>query len=296
MEQREIIDFLDYLLVEKGYSMNTIKNYEYDLVDYQYFLKERDIASLVKADRAAVMAYLIQCQRRGLSSRTIARHLASLKAYYKFLLLDKVIAVSPTVNLESPKIARYLPNVLSKEEVSLLLAQPDISTTGGLRDKAMLETMYGTGMRVSELVGLDIDDVNFHFKYVKCFGKGGRERLIPVGSYALSALEVYLAKSRPKLLKEKKSSALFLNVRGGRLSRQSFWMMIKQYGEMAKLGDLISPHTLRHSVAAHLLENGADLRTVQEFLGHADITTTQIYTQLLQGKIAREFKRCHPRG
>ncbi len=296
MQNREIIDFLDYLLVEKGYSMNTIKNYEYDLLDYQCFLKEQEISSLLQADRGTVMAYLIQCQRRGLSSRTIARRLATLKAYYKFLLLDKAIQVSPTVNLESPKIARYLPNVLTKEEVSLLLAQPDMTTKGGIRDKAMLETMYGTGMRVSELVGLDIDDVNFHFQYIKCFGKGGRERLIPVGSYALSSLEVYLAKARPKFLAGKKSTALFLNARGGRLSRQSFWMMMKRYGESAKLGDIISPHTLRHSVAAHLLENGADLRTVQEFLGHADITTTQIYTQLLQGKMAQEFKRCHPRG
>lgn len=296
MEQREIIDFLDYLLVEKGYSMNTIKNYEYDLLDFQRFLKEQKILSLAAADRAAVMRYLVHCQGRHLSSRTIARRLASLRAYYRFLLLDKVIDVSPTVNLESPKINRYLPNVLQKEEVSLLLAQPDITGIAGIRDKAILETMYGTGMRVSEMVGLNIDDVNFHFQYVKCFGKGGRERLIPIGSYALSSLEVYLAKARPKLLGAKKTPALFLNARGGRLSRQSFWTLMKKYGEMANLGDIISPHTLRHSIAAHLLENGADLRTVQEFLGHADITTTQIYTQLLQSKLAKEFKRCHPRS
>ncbi len=296
MEASEIVAFLDYLLVEKGHSMNTIKNYAYDLADFSAFLTERKAGTPKDSDRGAVMAYLVHCQRRGLHSRTIARRLASLRSFYRFLLIDKVIETSPTVNLESPKLARYLPNVLTKEEVALLLAQPDITTTGGLRDKAMLETMYGTGMRVSELLGLNLDDVNFHFHYVKCYGKGGRERLLPIGSYALSALEMYLANSRPKLLAEKKTPALFLNARGGRLSRQSYWGAIKRYGGAAKLGEVVSPHTLRHSIAAHLLENGADLRTVQEFLGHADISTTQIYTQLLQGKLAQEFKRCHPRS
>ena len=293
---REIDLFCDYLLVEKGSSLCTIDSYRYDLIHFAEYLELLGQDELCAVERGQIMAYLGHCRQRGLSAKTLARKLSALRSFYKFLFLDKLVVHDPCVNLEGPKLGKYLPNVLMQEEVSLLLAQPDPATAAGLRDRAILETLYATGMRVSELTGLALDDVNLHFQYAKVFGKGGRERLVPLGSLAVTALEQYLNEGRLKLLHGKKNPALFVNARGGTLTRQSVWNMMKKYGESAKLGDMLSPHTLRHSLAAHLLENGADLRTVQEILGHSDIATTQIYTQLLQGTISAEFKKCHPRA
>lgn len=293
----EIETFLDYLQVEKGSSRHTIAGYRYDLSDFLRHLRaEDDGACLSKAHRRDVMAYLAACRRRGVSPKTTARRLSALRSFYKYLLLDRIITVDPTANLENPRPERYLPGVLQQNEVELLLAMPDTTTLKGLRDKAVLETLYATGMRVSEAVDLHVDDVHLRFHYAKCFGKGAKERIVPLGSYAEEAIAAYLDRCRPVFLQGKKEPFLFLNRRGGHLSRQSVWHMLKDYGQMAGLGDQLSPHTLRHSLAAHMLENGADLRTVQEILGHADLGTTQIYTQLLQKTITAEFKRCHPRS
>lgn len=296
MKTNYIEHFTNYLLVEKGCSPHTIDSYRYDLQHFYAFLSTVGLDDVTAVAREHVTAYLAYCRKQGLSAKTMARKLSALRTFYKFLFLDKLIDVNPTVNLAGPKLGRYLPNVLLQEEVTLLLAQPDATTAAGKRDRAILETLYATGMRVSELTGLATDDVDLRFHYAKVFGKGGKEWLVPLGSYAVAALQDYLTKGRPLLLKGKKCPALFVNRRGGGLTRQSVWQMLKTYGQQAQLGDILSPHTLRHSLAAHLLGNGADLRTVQEILGHSDIATTQIYTQLLQGTITKEFKKYHPRS
>ncbi|HMM06447.1 MAG TPA: site-specific tyrosine recombinase XerD [Clostridiales bacterium] len=296
-ENAEIETFLDYMLVEKGASPNTIDSYRYDLLDFFHYLRQGSAnAVLSKADRKEVIAYLAFCRKKQMASKTLSRKVSALRSFYKFLLLDKVIDKDPTANLESPKLTKYLPGVLLQSETDLLLSAPDTTTRKGVRDKAVLETLYATGMRVSELVGLHLDDIHPEFHYAKCFGKGGKERIVPLGSYAEAAIDAYLNQCRGVFLKGKKNPSLFLNQRGGTLSRQSIWTMLKQYGDQVGIGDALSPHTLRHSLAAHMLENGADLRTVQEILGHADLATTQIYTQLLQKTITEEFKKYHPRS
>ena len=297
MESREITLFLDYLLIEKGSSPNTIESYRYDLVDFLGWLREHGGKNeLSLADRKEIIEYLAFCRGKQMAPKTMSRKLSALRTFYKYLMLDKIIQKDPTVNLESPKAVKYLPGVLQQQETELLLSAPDTTTLRGIRDKAVLETLYATGMRVSELTGLHLSDLHLEFQYAKCFGKGGKERIVPLGSYAIEAIEQYLVRCRPVFLKDKKNPSLFLNQRGGTLTRQSVWNMMKEYGEQVGIGDNLSPHTLRHSLAAHMLENGADLRTVQEILGHADLTTTQIYTQLLQKTLTEEFKRCHPRS
>ncbi|MEG2406241.1 MAG: site-specific tyrosine recombinase XerD [Clostridiales bacterium] len=292
----EIKDFCDYLLVEKGYSLNTIAGYSCDLTEFLKFIVSENTSLLSLATRKNVIGFLVYLHKENLSPNTVARKLSSLRSFYKFLLLDRRITIDPTTNLESPKMAKYLPNVLSQDEILTLLNQPDAATLQGKRDSAILETLYATGMRVSEVIALDIGDVNIKFSYAKCFGKGGKERIDPMGSYALESINLYLKEVRPKFLKGKTTSALFLNQRGGRLTRQSIWGMMKKYGKAAGVGDGLSPHTLRHSLATHMLENGADLRTVQEILGHVDLATTQIYTHLLQNTITAEYKKFHPRS
>ncbi|MBQ6810521.1 MAG: site-specific tyrosine recombinase XerD [Firmicutes bacterium] len=297
IRNREIDLFCDYLLVEKGSSLNTIESYRYDLVDFLGWLKsEYGIEDLSVAERGQIIAYLSHCRGKNMAPKSLSRKLSTLRTFYKYLMLDKIISKDPTVNLESPKAAKYLPGVLQQNETELLLNAPDLTTLKGIRDKAVLETLYATGMRVSELTGLSLNDLHMEFRYAKCFGKGGKERIVPLGSYAIEAIENYLVRCRPVFLKEKKNPSLFLNQRGGTLTRQSVWNMMKEYGDQVGIGDHLSPHTLRHSLAAHMLENGADLRTVQEILGHADLATTQIYTQLLQKTLTEEFRRCHPRS
>lgn len=296
-EVAEITAFLDYLLIEKGSSPNTLESYRYDLTDFHSWLTEQyGKTELSTAERKHIVEYLTFCRSRGMAPKTMSRKLSALRTFYKYLMLDKIIQKDPTVNLESPKSVKYLPGVLQQQETELLFSAPDTTTLKGLRDKAVLETLYATGMRVSELTGLHVDDLHLEFQYAKCFGKGGKERIVPLGSYAIEAIEQYLVRCRPIFLGDKKNPALFLNQRGGPLTRQSVWNMLKTYGKEVGIGDNLSPHTLRHSLAAHMLENGADLRTVQEILGHADLATTQIYTQLLQKTLTEEFKRCHPRS
>lgn len=290
-----INEFITYLSVERGLAMNTLESYGRDLRQYSQYL-EQDAATLDGASRQTVVNYLIYLQRQGKATATIARRLAALKAFYQFLVREKYLEQDPTANLESPKLEKRLPKVLTIREVELLLAQPDNDQAAGLRDRAMLELLYATGIRVSELVSLNIDDVSLESGYIKCRGKAGKERVVPIGSIAVRSCREYLEKGRAKLVKDYDESSLFVNHHGRRLTRQGFWKIVKKYADDAKIEKEITPHTLRHSFATHLLENGADLRSVQELLGHADISTTQIYQHMTRGRLKEVYARTHPRA
>jgi integrase/recombinase XerD len=242
-----------------------------------------------------VIAYLLQLQKKGRATSTISRNLASIRSFYQYLYKKKVIDIDPTTELESPKVEKKLPQILSTQEVELLLDQPKCLDLKGIRDKAMLELLYATGIRVSELISLNLNDINLDLGYLIC-NKGSRERTIPIGSISITAVHEYLNKSRKFLLQDADDEALFVNINGRRLTRQGFWKIIKHYKNQANINKDITPHTLRHSFAAHLLENGADLRSIQEMLGHSDISSTQIYAQMAKNKIKEIYKRTHPRA
>jgi integrase/recombinase XerD len=242
------------------------------------------------------VSYLLHLQTQGKATATIARRLAALKAFYQFLVREKRIKNDPTANLESPKLEKRLPKVLTVSEVERLLGQPDLVQPAGIRDRAMLELLYATGIRVSELVSLSLADVSLDMGYIKCEGKGSKERIVPLGTIAIRSCREYLQAARAKLVKERPESALFVNHHGHRLTRQGFWKIVKKYAHDARVDKEITPHTLRHSFATHLLENGADLRSVQEMLGHADISTTQIYTHVTRGHLKEVYARTHPRA
>jgi len=288
--------FIHYLAVERGLALNTLESYQRDLVSYVEFLKKSSITDFHLTRRANIIAFLADLQRKGRATSTISRNLASLRAFYGFLLRDGLIDGDPTANLESPKIEKRLPKVLTVKEVEALLEGPDGGTVAGVRDKAMLELLYATGIRVSELVSLNQSDVNLNMGFLKCYGKGSKERIIPLGSVALQTVSEYIMRSRSKLLRDPSEESLFLNHHGQRLSRQGFWKIIKKYALQATIDKEITPHTLRHSFATHLLENGADLRAVQEMLGHADISTTQIYTHLTKSRLKEVYAKTHPRA
>lgn len=287
--------FIHYLTVERGLARNTLSSYQLDLNQYQVFCQSQGLNPLGEG-RNAVMAYLLKLKKDGRAPATISRHLAALKSFYRFLLNEGVISTDPTVNLESPRMAQRLPRVLTPDEMDRFLAQPRTNTPAGLRDKAMLELLYATGIRVSELVSMDLSDVNLEHGFIRCFGKGARERIIPLGSVAARYVAEYLTRARAKLTRGENASALFVNQQGHRLTRQGFWKIIKKYARQGRIAKVITPHTLRHSFATHLLENGADLRSVQELLGHADIATTQIYTHLTRTRLREIYDRTHPRA
>ncbi|HHT62135.1 MAG: site-specific tyrosine recombinase XerD [Bacillota bacterium] len=289
-------NFLYYLTVEKGLADNTVASYQFDLKSFILFLTQKGITDIKEVSRHDIMAYLLSLKKQNKSHATIARQMACLKSFFHFLLREKIINEDPTCHLETPKLAQLFPRVLSMEETEHLLNQPDSETVLGLRDKAMLELIYATGLRVSELVNLNVQDINMEMGFLRCIGKGAKERIVPIGSYAIDAVNRYLKKSRVKLVKRSKEEALFVNQHGKRLTRQGFWKILKGYAKQAKISINITPHTLRHSIATHLLENGADLRTVQEILGHADITTTQIYTHLTKTHLKEVYDHCHPRA
>lgn len=286
--------FLDFLSVEKGLSPNTVRSYSLDLKKLFLFFRKEKI-SWLKAGENNLVKFIHQQSRADLSSRSIARLISTVKAFYRFLILDGVLTKSPATDLSSPKLWQDLPKFLTEEEVKKLLAQPDEKTVRGLRDKAMLELLYATGLRVSELTALRLKDLNLEQGYVFCRGKGGKERIVPFGRSALEVLKRYLQKSRPKLEKRENSS-LFLSTRGGCFTRQGFWKMLKKQGSKAGLENKISPHVLRHSFATHLLERGADLRSVQLMLGHSQITTTQIYTHVSRRQLRKVYQKYHPRA
>jgi len=291
-----IHEFINYLSVERGLAVNTLESYGRDLRQYSQYLQTDDDSTLDSVSRGTILNYLLHLQTQGKATATIARRLAALKAFYQFLVREKMIKNDPTANLESPKLEKRLPKVLTVAEVERLLAQPNGAEPAGIRDRAMLELLYATGLRVSELVSLDIVDVNLETGYIKCSGKGSKERIVPLGSLAILSCREYLSHGRGRLVKDQMEKSLFVNHHGHRLTRQGFWKIVKRYADDARIDKEITPHTLRHSFATHLLENGADLRSVQEMLGHADISTTQIYTHVTKGRLKEVYARAHPRA
>ncbi len=288
--------FIHFLSVEKGLSPNTLESYQRDMVAYTNYLREQGITRIEDSTRTQIIGYLMSLQEKGRATATLSRNMASIRAFYQFLVRDKFIDKDPSIHLETPKIEKRLPKVLSVEEVERLLDSPPMNHPAGLRDKAMLELLYATGIRVSELVNLSVLDVNLEMGFVKCMGKGSKERIIPLGSVAIQMVRHYLQAGRPRLVKEQGETALFLNHVGKQITRQGFWKIIKRYAQKANVRAEITPHTLRHSFATHLLENGADLRSVQEMLGHADISTTQIYTHVTRTRIKDIYAKTHPRA
>ena len=286
--------FLEFLSVEKGLSSNTLLSYSRDMKKlFQFFQKEK--IHWLKAGEENLIRFIHHQSRSSLSARSLARLISSLKSFYKFLVLDGMIKKSPAVNLSSPKTWFSLPKFLTMSEVDLLLNQPDEKDIRGIRDKAMLELLYATGLRVSELVTLKIKDLNLEDGFLLCMGKGGKERIVPIGDSATRAIRRYLDEARPLLLKQP-NNFLFLTRRGSAFTRQGFWKLLKSYAKKADLDVKISPHVLRHTFATHLLERGADLRSVQLMLGHSQITTTQIYTHVSRQQLRRVYDKFHPRA
>jgi integrase/recombinase XerD len=288
-------EFLNYLSVERGLSKNTISSYRTDLISFLNYLESKGFSSIEKIKRDDITSYLMHLKDKSLSSNSISRALVAIKMFYKFLAQERFIKDDVAGILESPKLIRPLPNVLNVVEVEKLLQAPDIRGWMGIRDKAALELLYATGMRVSEIVDLPTSTLNLDVGFIKCKGKGDKERMVPIGSQAKNAIVRYMQKVRPALLKDKEDNHLFLSRLGKKISRQSFWKMIKKYAKVARIKKEITPHTLRHSFATHLLEGGADLRVVQEMLGHSDIATTQIYTHIDKGRLKSIHRQFHPR-
>ena len=291
-----ISSFLTHVRVEKGLSSNTVSAYRRDLVKFDEFARKRKL-SLEAVSRDDLVDFLAGLYRQKLESKTVARHLVTLRNFFRFAQIHELIPEDPCVTLESPKIRRNLPGYLRLEDVERLLSQPDVKTLIGLRDRAMLETLYSTGLRVSELTGLRTMDLDARVGCVRCIGKGDKERIVPVGKKALAVVEKYLREARPKLLgKVQGNPSLFVNRRGAPLSRVGVWKILSAYGRLAGLRVALTPHMLRHSFATHLLERGADLRSVQLMLGHADIATTQIYTHVVEERLKQIYKAHHPRA
>lgn len=286
--------FLDFLSVEKGLSVNTVLSYSRDVQKlFRFFRKEK--IHWLKAGEEDLIRFIHHQSRAGLSPRSMARVISSLKSFYRFLVLDGILKKNPAVDLSSPKTWLALPKFLTVKEVESLLRQPDEENVRGVRDKAMLELLYATGLRASELVSLKIKDLNLEDGFLLCLGKGGKERLVPIGESAVRAVRKYLDEARSKLLKQS-SEFLFVTQRGRIFTRQGFWKLLKGYARKAGLDLKISPHILRHSFATHLLERGADLRSVQLMLGHSQITTTQIYTHVSRKRLRRVYDKFHPRA
>jgi integrase/recombinase XerD len=293
-----INSFLTHVRVEKGLSTNTVSAYRRDLLKFEAFAKKRKLA-LASLGRDHLVDFLASLYRLKLESRTVARHLVTLRNFFRYAQVQEFISEDPSQNLESPKIRRSLPDYLRLEEVEKLLAQPDEKTPIGLRDRAMLEVLYSSGLRVSELTGLRVMDLDRTAGYVRCIGKGDKERVVPIGKKAMALVDRYLRDARPKLLGKGQlthSQILFLNRRGGGFSRVGVWKILSAYGRQAGLRVALTPHMLRHSFATHLLERGADLRSVQLMLGHSDISTTQIYTHVVEERLKQIYKAHHPRA
>jgi len=290
-----ISSFTVYLDKEKKLSKNTLESYERDICQYLEYLNNAGILDISLTNKTTVITYLLNLQKNGKATSTISRNLASIRSFYKFLVLNKLIEIDPTVNLETPKIERRAPNTLTLQEVDTLLTQPLDNTNKGSRDKAMLELLYATGIRVTELISLNIEDISLDLGFIRC-SSGSKERVIPIGSIALNSLTKYMSDYRINFVKNQNEQSLFLNYYGNRLTRQGFWKIIKSYTEQAKIGKIITPHTLRHSFATHLIQNGADLRSVQEMLGHSDISTTQVYAHLMKNRIKEVYNKTHPRA
>jgi len=292
--------FLSYMRVERGLAQNTILAYGRDLKKFADFLRKRQKLRMEDVDREDIVDFLSSLYKEKLDSRSVAGYLVSLRGLYKFAMMEEMISTDPTENLESPKIRNSLPTYLRVDEIDKLLAAPDLSTPIGLRDRAMLEVLYSTGLRVSELLNLRISDIDMRIGCVRCIGKGDKERLVPIGRKAIEAVEQWLAQGRPKFARPGSppphNQVLFLTSIGRRLSRVGIWKILHDYGMRLGLRGRLTPHKLRHSFATHLLEGGADLRSVQLMLGHADISTTQIYTHVVEERLKQIYKAHHPRA
>ena len=287
--------FLDGIWLESGLSANTLAAYRTDLLAFQIWLAKKGL-TLEQVTRADLLAYLAANVRAGLSPRSSARHLSTLRRFYRYLLIQGRTKVDPTADVRSPVIGRPLPKNISEQGVEKLLSTPPRDTALGSRDRAMLETMYASGLRVSELVGLTLNELDLTTGLVRVVGKGGRERIVPLGEEASESLREYLGQARSDLLKAQLTDAVFVTRRGGPMTRQAFWQLIKRYAQQAGIGAEFSPHSLRHAFATHLLNHGADLRTVQMLLGHTDLSTTQIYTHVARARLQSLHGTHHPRG
>jgi integrase/recombinase XerD len=288
--------FLNYLIFEKGLSEKTIESYSSDLSGYLNFLRQNGVKDIANAETPLILKHLIALRKSGLGSRSCARHLITLRGFYRFLAQEKIIAYDPAKLIDLPKSGLKLPDVLSVPEVELLLNIPDINQPIGKRNAAMLELLYAAGLRVSELVNLKFLDVNLEACFVRVLGKGSKERIVPFGLFAKNKMDDYITNARPLLLKNGISQFLFVARKGHPMTRQGFWKLLKQYAKQAGIKKKITPHSFRHSFASHLLEGGADLRTVQVMLGHVDISSTQIYTHVARDHLRMIHEKYHPRG
>ncbi len=288
--------FIAYLAVEKGLSKNTLESYGRDVGKFIAFIHEKNISSVDAIKYDDILDFLSHFKKQGFSDTTTVRTIVSIKQFFKYLQLEKIIKEDPSSQIQTPKMKKSIPGVISLEDVEKILAAPDESTPEGIRDLAMLEVLYATGIRVSELIGLKLNEVNFETGFVIVYGKGSKERIVPIGEKAQEKLKAYMENSRPALLKSKEAKELFVTRRGGGMTRQGFWKLIKTYALKSGITKDISPHTLRHSFATHLLERGADLRTIQIMLGHSDISTTQIYTHVESERLREIHKKYHPRS
>ncbi|MDU4893849.1 MAG: site-specific tyrosine recombinase XerD [Enterococcus hirae] len=292
----EINDYLHYLTIERGLSLNTRKSYERDLLQYLHYLEDEQITSWQDVDRYVVINYLAKMHDEKKAPATVTRMITSLRRFHQFLRQERLTDHDPMQHIDTPKKVQKLPSTLSLTEVERLIETPDTTKNLGIRDRAILEVMYATGMRVSELVGLKLSDLHLSLGLVQTLGKGDKERIIPLGDYAIQWLERYLDEARPLLVANPSETHVFVNHHGTGLSRQGIWKNLKQLVREAGINKEVTPHTLRHSFATHLLENGADLRTVQELLGHADISTTQIYTHITKKRMTDVYKQHFPRA
>ena len=288
-------EYTDFIKNTCHKSANTIESYKRDVTQYISFLSEMGISNIKNTTRTNVLSYITLLNKNGRAASTVSRVLASIRSYYLYLLRNGQVDSDPTFALASPHIEKKPPKVLTSNEVTLLLEQPKLTSNKGIRDKAMLELLYATGIRVSELIGLDVADVNFSMGYIRC-ANSKSERLIPLGNKAIDAVKMYLEKSRGTMLKNEDENALFLNRMGERISRQGFWKIVKQYQKTSGIEGDIPPHSLRHSFAAHLIQNGADLQSLKSMMGHSDISSTQVYTCFLDDSIKRVYEKTHPRA
>ena len=294
---RQILDaFIDNIWIEKGLSQNTLDSYRSDLEQFSSWLEKNNL-SYIKTSKKEILSYLSFLFQKGLGSKTVARKLSSLKSFFRYLVFKSIIPNDPSSEVETPKLLKSIPKSISEKEVEALLAAPDEKTDIGLRDKTMIETLYSCGLRISELTNLELLNLNSRQGVIRVIGKGQKERLVPMGDQLIGLLELYISSSRKNLLNKRHSDFLFLSTRGQRMTRQSFWHRIKHYCLASGFEpDKISPHVLRHAFATHLLNNGADLRVVQLLLGHSDLNTTQIYTEVARQRLKRLHTEHHPRG
>ena len=293
--QSIIEEYMSFMANERHKSLNTLESYRRDINQYITYLEKNKISGPQEADRKDVLKYLNNMKSMGRADSTVSRMATSLRSFYMFLNIKGFMTEDPTIHLEGPHVEKKPPKVLNFEDVERLMEQPDEGEKKGCRDKAMLEVLYATGIRVSELINLDVDDVNIEVKFIRC-RSGRKERIIPMGNKAVRCLEDYIDNAREDMIKDDDEKALFVNCNGSRLTRQGFWKLIKYYSRRAGITTEITPHTLRHSFAVHLLENGADLKSIQEMMGHADIASTQVYSTIVSTRLQEVYARSHPRA